>query len=76
MIKVNDIVRFKTDSGKYRVWQVVGVFLGAENQEGLIELVPLDQPQNKEGRILVPEEILNRLFIIPDTGCSWIQLSQ
>lgn len=53
---VGDIIRMPhyptVGRGVYRVWQVVGVHLGGENQEGTYELRPLDILAN--GTIQVP----------------------
>ena len=42
--KVGDVIRlprYKTSTG-YRVWQIIGCYVGAEGQEGSYELYPLD----------------------------------
>lgn len=57
--KVGDLIRVRADSGSFRVWKVIGVFLGAENQEDVIELETLDREKNTEGRMCVPRELLN-----------------
>lgn len=47
---VGDIIRvknYKTGNASYRLWKVVGVHLGAFNQEGTYELKPLDIKENK-----------------------------
>lgn len=56
---VDDVVRLPAVSGGYRVWIVVGVHLGGENQESVIELKTLDRLANTQGRLLVPEAVLN-----------------
>lgn len=56
---VGDIIRVCSDSGGLRVWQVIGVFLGATNQEDVIELETLDRHENTQGRMCVPRELLN-----------------
>ena len=41
---VGDVIRmpnYKTKGG-YRVWKIIGCYLGGENQEGSYELYPLD----------------------------------
>ncbi len=46
---VGDIIRvpnYDTCKG-YRVWKVVGVYLGGLKQEGTYELFPLDVSENK-----------------------------
>lgn len=57
-ITVGQILRCPAHSGGYRVWQVVGVYLGGEKQEGVAELVTLDRTENTQGRMIVPIEIL------------------
>jgi hypothetical protein len=47
--KVDDIIRLRADGGSWRVWRVTGVFLGAVNQEDVIELETLDRDVNTEG---------------------------
>lgn len=42
-----------------RVWRVVGIFLGAVNQEDVIELETMDLDRNTQGRMCVPRELLN-----------------
>lgn len=56
---VNDIVRLRADGGGWRVWQVVGIFLGGVDQEDVIELQTLDREENTQGKVLVPREILD-----------------
>ena len=44
VFKVGDIIRmpnYKTSKG-YRVWKIIGCYLGGEKQEGTYELYPLD----------------------------------
>ncbi len=46
---VGDIIRipnYDTCKG-YRVWKVIGVYLGGLKQEGTYELFPLDVSENK-----------------------------
>ncbi len=57
--KVNDIVRMPAYSGGFRVWRVIGVFLGGTDQESVIELETLDRVKNTEGRMCVPMELLD-----------------
>jgi hypothetical protein len=57
--KVDELIRVRADNGGWRVWRVVGVFLGATNQEDVIELETLDRDKNTEGRMCVPRELLN-----------------
>ncbi len=57
--KVDDLIRVRADNGAWRVWRVIGVFLGANNQEDVIELETLDMDRNTEGRMCVPRELLN-----------------
>lgn len=54
-----DLIRVPAYSGGFRVWRVVGVFLGGEHQESVIEIETLDRTKNTEGRMCVPEELLN-----------------
>lgn len=56
---VDEIIRVRAYSGGFRVWRVVGIHLGGENQESVVELETLDREQNPGGRMLVPEELLN-----------------
>jgi len=56
---VDELIRVRADNGGWRVWRVVGVFLGATNQEDVIELETLDRDRNTEGRMCVPRELLN-----------------
>ena len=57
--KVNELIRVRADGGGWRVWRVIGVFLGATDQEDVIELETLDRDTNTEGRMCVPRELLN-----------------
>lgn len=59
---VGDLIRVRADNGALRVWKVIGVFLGATNQEDVIELETLDRDRNTEGRMCVPRELLNAAF--------------
>ena len=53
---VGDTLRMPHITGGYRVWNVSGVHLGAENQEGTYHLTPVDWSSNET--IHVPCEIL------------------
>lgn len=53
-----DVIRVTAHGGGYRVWRVLGVFLGATHQEGVIELETLDRIENTQGRMCVPHELL------------------
>ena len=55
--KVDDIVTVPAKRGGHRVWRVIGIFLGGESQEDVVELETLDLAPN--GRMLVPYELLN-----------------
>ena len=46
---VGDTIRMKhySTAGGYRVWHVIGVYLGGLKQEGTYELRPLDVSDNK-----------------------------
>jgi DNA repair exonuclease SbcCD ATPase subunit len=67
---VGDIVRCRHHSGVWRVWRVYGVFLGAVNQESVIELECLDKDANSQGWACVPEDLLDLLtnFLRPLEG--------
>lgn len=41
------------------MWRVVGVFLGGESQESVVEIETLDRIKNTEGRMCVPQELLD-----------------
>lgn len=56
---VDDLLRVRADSGGWRVWRVIGVWLGATNQEDVIEIETLDREVNTQGRMLIPRELLN-----------------
>ncbi len=56
---VGDVIRLPANSGGYRVWQVVGIFHGGDNQEDVIEIVTLDRIANTQGATRVPVELLN-----------------
>ena len=59
---VGDIIRCRHHSGSWRVWRVYGVFLGAVNQESVIELECLDRNANSQGWACVPEDLLDLLM--------------
>lgn len=67
---VGDIVRCRHHSGAWRVWRVYGVFLGAVNQESVIEMECLDKDANLQGWACVPEDLLDLLtaFLRPLEG--------
>ena len=56
--KVDEIIRVPAACGGWRVWRVIGVFLGANYQEDVVELETLDRDKNTQGRMLVPGELL------------------
>lgn len=56
---VGDIIRARAYSGAFRVWRVIGVYLGGTDQESVIELETLDRVKNTEGRMCVPMELLD-----------------
>lgn len=56
-----DLIRVPAYSGGFRVWRVVGVFLGATNQEGVVEIETLDRSRCSQGRMCVPCELLDAL---------------
>lgn len=57
--KVDDIIRAPAFNGGFRVWRVIAICLGGDNQESVIELETLDRTKNTEGRMCVPVELLN-----------------
>lgn len=57
--KVDDLIRVPAHSGGFRVWRVIGVFLGGEHQESVIEIETLDRHRNTEGRMCIPVELLD-----------------
>lgn len=67
MYSVGDVIRHENyeTAGGYRVWLVIGVFLGGEKQEGTYELRPLDVKENKP--IQVPVVILDM-----STSIEWV----
>lgn len=58
---VDDLIRVRAFSGGWRVWRVIGVFLGATNQECVVELETLDRDRNTQGRMCVPYELLSTM---------------
>ena len=56
---VGDVIRVPADGGGFRVWRVIGNFLGGEHQEDVIEVETLDRKRNTEGRMCIPRELLN-----------------
>ena len=65
---VDELIRVRADGGGWRVWRVIGVFLGATHQEDVIELETLDRDRNTEGRMVVPRELLNAAIGTIDGG--------
>ena len=68
MYSVGDVIRhenYETVGGGWRVWKVVGVYLGGAKQEGTYELLPLDLMENKP--IQVPTVILDM-----STSVEWV----
>jgi hypothetical protein len=55
---VGDVIRAPAYAGGFRVWRVVGVFLGGAAQESVIEIETLDRIDNTQGRMCVPCELL------------------
>ena len=55
---VGDIVTMPAKRGGNRVWRVIGVFLGGDNQEDVIELETLDLQPCTQGRMCVPRDLL------------------
>jgi hypothetical protein len=56
--KVNDLIRIKCSTGGYRVWKVVGVVLGAEDQEDHYELFPLDTERGNNIQGIVSNSLI------------------
>lgn len=54
----DQIIQVPTTSGRFRVFRVVGVFLGGEHQESVVELETLDLKANTQGRMCVPVDLL------------------
>lgn len=69
-MKPGDIVLWRDDKfGKHRFWEIQGVYLGCEGQEGLVELRNLTETPGVPGRTgnavttFVPEPLLRDLTI-------------
>lgn len=58
-MKPNDILRVDTHTGIALFWVVSGIYLGAETQESVVEIIPIHQLKNNEGKTLVPSQILD-----------------
>jgi hypothetical protein len=58
-VSVGETFRLRAYSGGFRVWKVIGVYLGGNNQESVVELETLDRLPCTEGRMCVPIEILD-----------------
>ena len=56
-MKVGTILRLRTDK-KFRVWRVVGVYIGALGQESAYELKTMDIDENDNAPLIVPVAIL------------------
>lgn len=56
--KPGNIIRAPAYSGGFRVWRVVGVYLGGTAQKSVIEIETLDRIANTQGRMCVPCELL------------------
>ena len=41
-ITTDDVIRLPGFGGGFRVWRVIGVHLGGEYQESVLEIIPLD----------------------------------
>lgn len=63
-----DIIRVPLDTGRHRIFRVVGVFLGGHHQESVVELETLDLKATTQGRMCVPVDIL-RLVNGDGTEC-------
>lgn len=69
-MKPGDIVMWRDEKfGKHRFWEIEGVYLGAEGQEGLVELRGLNYAPGVSGpgrthtTTFVPEPMLRSLTI-------------
>lgn len=60
-LKPRDLVKVSYSNGASLFWEVTGVFLGAENQESVIELVPVNQKANTQGPTRCPAALLDVL---------------
>lgn len=56
--RVDDIIGAYDNDGKIRKWRIIGIFLGGENQEDVVELETLNRIKNTQGRIIVPIDLL------------------
>lgn len=67
-MKPNDLIEVELGNGKTFFWRISGVYLGAENQESVVHLIPLDQSGNTQGTpTLVPAQMLDAA-VMP--GCA------
>jgi hypothetical protein len=59
-MNVNDLIEVELSNGVHLWWRVSAVYLGAENQESVVHLVPADQKPNTQGTpTLVPAQMLD-----------------
>ena len=56
---VGAIIRVPAPGGGFRVWRVIGIFLGGDDQEGVVELETLDRKPNTQGRVCVPVDFVD-----------------
>lgn len=69
-MQTHDIVFFKDEKcGRHRFWEILGIYLGAEGQESLVQLRSLSERPGKDGRgtewdtTTVPECLLRNVAI-------------
>lgn len=72
---VGDTIRlphYKT-AGGFRVWQIIGCFLGNTYQEGVYELLSVDvAPRPKSEKLLVPCIILDTHPALEILNLKWV----
>ena len=57
---VDDLIEVEMSNGVHLWWRVVGIYLGATNQESVLELVPENQKPNTRCKpTLVPAQMLD-----------------
>ncbi len=61
-INPGDILRVSHNPGGSFFWEVAAVKLGARGQEDVVELTPIDQKPNAEGKTLCPWILLSILM--------------
>ncbi len=60
-MKPGDIVKVTYPIGSFFIWEVLGVYLGAEDQESVIELKSCSERKNTQARVLIPQHFFNAL---------------